>query len=67
MQKKKKKKRRKKGDGLGPSDFLGSPFQFLMVLGRNEYTAGTGFCSMAARAAGCVFIVDVGVVFGACS
>ena len=34
-------------------------------------TAGTGFCSVAARTAGCVFVVDVGgvvvVVVGACS
>ena len=25
-------------------------------------TAGTGFCSVAARTAGCVFVVDVGGV-----
>ena len=29
--------------------------------------AGTGFCSVAARTAGCVFVVDEGVVAGACS
>ena len=28
-------------------------------------TAGTGFSSVAARTAGCVFVVDVGVVVGA--
>ena len=30
-------------------------------------TAGTGFYSVAARTAGFVFVIDVGLVVGACS
>ena len=81
--KKKKKKKKGGGGGGGitavwrplaqmcrwswPQWLPGAGHSSLWWFSAGMRTAGTGFCSVAARTAGCVFVVDEGVVVGACS